>query len=192
MQVPTDPVAATKLRSATLASEAVERAFGHRVRVRAAGLLFDRAENPERVLLLKHDGLWDDGPFWSPPGGAIEFGEALSEGVRREFEEEASLSVRVGEPAYVLDFVRPPLHAVSFYFRVYPADGDYADLESRLRTGTDPELLADGVQLLQEARFIPLDNLQHLRLYPEGLAERLPHDARAGFPDGTQYIGTLR
>ncbi|MEM9998926.1 MAG: NUDIX hydrolase, partial [Bacteroidota bacterium] len=139
MQAPPAPPAqippASKFRSATLASEAVERAFGHRLRVRAAGLLFDSADDPQRVLLLKHDGLWDDGPFWSPPGGAVEYGEALHAGVRREFEEEAGLSVEVGDLAYVLDFVRPPLHAVSFYFRVAPADGDYGALERRLRPG---------------------------------------------------------
>jgi ADP-ribose pyrophosphatase YjhB (NUDIX family) len=189
MQAPDTP--APKLGSATLASEAVERAFGHRVRVRAAGLLFDDADAPQRVLLLKHDGLWDDGPFWSPPGGAVEFGEALEEGVRREFEEEAGLEVRVGELAYVLDFVRPPLHAVSFYFRVY-AEGGLADLERTLRTGTDPELAGDGIQLLQDARFVPLDDLTDLRIYPEGLGTWLQEDARAGFPAGTRYLGTLR
>ena len=103
--------------------------------------------------------------------------------LRREVEEEAGLTARVGPLRYTLDFVRPPLHAVSFYFSATVENGTLA-------TGADPELGDD--QLIRSVRFVPFADLAGLNLYPEGFADRLPADARAGFPHGTQYWGTLR
>lgn len=162
--------------------------YGGQVRVRVGALVFDDAQAPSSVLLVEHDGIHADGsglttPFWTPPGGGIDFGEALAEALRREVEEETGLVVHAGPLRYVLDFVRPPLHAVSFYFQASVEGGT-------LGTGADPELGDD--QLIRSVRFVPFDDLAGLTLYPEGLADRLPADAREGFPRGTQYIGTLR
>ena len=113
----------------------VEKALGGRVRVRVGGLLLADAEGrwdrgdegfaPASLLLLEHEGLFDgEQAFWTPPGGGVDFGESLTETLVREVEEESGLSVRPGPLAYTLDFVRPPLHAVSFYFRCFcDADG---------------------------------------------------------------------
>lgn len=166
----------------------VTEAYGHRVRVRVGALVFDDEANPSSVLLVEHAGIHPDAsgdrrPFWIAPGGGVDFGEALGEALRREAEEETGLAVRVGPLRYVLDFVRPPLHAVSFYFQCYADAG-------ALRTGSDPEL--GERQLIRSVEFVPFERLPGLNLYPEGFAERLPADARAGFPLGTQYLGTLR
>lgn len=90
----------------------------------------------------------------------------------------------VGPLRYVLDFVRAPLHAVSFYFECTVAD----DAEAAL--GADPEL--GEAQMLRAVRWVPLDALAGLTLYPEPFRTRLAADARAGFPDGTAYLGTFR
>ncbi len=135
------------------------------------------------MLLVEHAGLHDDRPFWTPPGGEVAFGESLAEALRREAEEETELRLRVGPLRYVLDFVRPPLHAVSFYFHCH-ADG------GTLATGSDPEL--GDEQLIRSVRFVPFEEMAALNVYPEGFAGRLPADARARFPGGTQYLGTLR
>ena len=164
------------------ASAAIE-AYGGRVRVRVGALVFDDARQPEAALLVEHAGLHDDRPFWTPPGGGVELGESLAEALQREAKEETGLSLRVGPLRYTLDFVRPPLHAVSFYFECY-ADG------GTLGTGSDPEL--GERQLIRSLRFVPFEELGALNVYPEGFAERLPADARAGFPQGTCYLGTLR
>ena len=166
----------------------IAETYGGRIRVRVGALVFDDDEAPSSVLLVEHAGIHadDEGhaePFWIPPSGGVDFGESLAEAVCREAEEETGLDIRVGPLRYTLDFVRPPLHTVSFYFHAHVAGGT-------LRSGADPEL--GDRQLIRSVRFVLFDELASLNLYPEGLADRLPRDARAGFPGGVQYLGTLR
>jgi 8-oxo-dGTP diphosphatase len=54
---------------------------------------------------------------WSIPGGSLETGESLEEGVRRELLEETGLDVRVGELLEVFDRVfRDPDGRVRYHF----------------------------------------------------------------------------
>ncbi len=160
--------------------------YAGRVRVRVGALLFDDPDAPTAVLLAEHEGLWEDAPFWTPPGGGVEFGEGLEDALRREVTEETGVDVEVGRLVYVLDFVRPPLHAVSFYF-LGRAEAGALDAA---RLGTDPEL--GERQLLRGLRLVPLDELADLTVYPEPFRQRLAADARAGFPEGPVYLGTFR
>ena len=161
-----------------------EAAYGGRVRVRVGALVLD--ERQPAVLLVEHAGIWTPDPFWTPPGGGVHFGEALDEALRREVREETGLEVDVGPLRYVLDFVRPPLHAVSFYFECRAPAGLAA-----LAPGRDPELAADR-QVSRCVRFVGCDELAALQVDPEGRAEWLQADAPGGFPAGTRYVGTLR
>ena len=160
--------------------------LSNRVRVRVGALLFDDPTAPTAVLLAEHDGIWEDRPFWTPPGGGVEFGEPLSEALRREVREETGVDVEVGEVRYVLDFVRDPLHAVSFYVECRAEPGALA----AARLGSDPEL--GECQILRALRMTPLDTLSEITLYPEPFRQRLAADVRAGFPEGTVYLGTFR
>lgn len=158
-----------------------------RVRVRVGALVFDDPDAPTAVLLAEHDGLWSDEPFWTPPGGGVEFGEGLSDALVREVREETGVDVEVGPVRYALDFVRPPLHAVSFYLS---CRANRPALDAA-RLGTDPEL-ADDAQILRRLRLVPFGELDRMVVYPEPFASRLARDARAGFPEGTVYLGTFR
>lgn len=161
----------------------VEEAYGNRLRVRVGALVFDDPVSPSAVLLVEHRGVHSAEPFWTPAGGEVEFGEGLTEALQREVREEASLDVEIGPLRYVLDFVRPPLHTVSFYFEATSTGG-------APRVGTDPELR--GNQLILSVQFVPFHDLASLLVYPEGLTGLLPSDATEGFPAGIRYLGTLR
>lgn len=167
-------------------SDAIPDVYADRVRVRVGALLFDDPQNPSAVLLAEHEGLWEDRPFWTPPGGGVEFGEGLAEALQREVAEETGVEVGVGALRYVLDFVRPPLHAVSFYFECCAEAGAL----DAARLGADPEL--GDRQLLRGLRMVPFEELSRITLYPEPFTARLAADARAGFPEGTVYLGTFR
>ena len=163
-----------------------DRLAGH-VRVRVGALVFDDPDAPGAVLLAEHAGLWSDEPFWTPPGGGVEFGEGLADALRREVREETGVDVEVGPVRYVLDLVRPPLHAVSFYLQCRAS----RPALDAARLGTDPELGEDD-QILQRLRLVPFGDLGDMVVYPEPFASRLARDACAGFPEGTAYLGTFR
>ncbi len=165
----------------------IPEALAGRVRVRIGALVFDDAAAPGAVLLAEHAGLWSAAPFWSFPGGGVEFGETLGEAFAREAREEAGLDVAMGPVRYTLDFVRPPLHAVSFYAEARLVSGSVRDAA----LGSDPELPADA-QILRSLRWVDLADLPRLAVVPETVAARLARDAAAGFPDGTVYLGTAR
>lgn len=163
--------------------DALEETYGDRIRVRVGALLVDRSGSVDRILLVEHRGD-DDSSFWTPPGGAVEFGESLPEALVREVREETGLGIETDRLVYTVDFVRPPLHAVSFYFHVHLRSGS-------LRRGADPELEEDD-QLITSVRYVSLEELPDLRVVPEGLTERLRRDVPRSFPGRARYLGTRR
>jgi len=62
--------------------------------------------------------------FTKFPGGGLEFGEGLSEGLKREFEEELGIQVEVGDFFFVNDFLQVSAfnenhQLISFYYFVH-------------------------------------------------------------------------
>jgi ADP-ribose pyrophosphatase YjhB (NUDIX family) len=70
--------------------------------VGVAGIVLDG----DRVLLVKR-GREPLKGIWSLPGGGLELGETLREGVQRELREEVGLNVRVLEMVEVLERITP-------------------------------------------------------------------------------------
>lgn len=160
----------------------VEAAYGHRIRTRVGALLLSPDVDDAKILLVEHEGLSDDRPFWTPPGGEVQFGESLSEAVRRETREETGLDVAAEALVYVLDFVRPPLHAVSFYFRCRVEAGT-------LQAGLDPEL---PTQLIRRVAWVPLKALSGISFLPIAVGARIAADIGKGLDFPPVYLGTSR
>ncbi|ERF58136.1 NUDIX domain-containing protein [Cutibacterium avidum] len=86
------------------------------IRVRAAGIM----RTPEGILLQRKQG----DKVWALPGGRVEIGERTAEALVREFDEEFSLRITVGERVAVLENLFShrgvEFHSIEFYYHVTP------------------------------------------------------------------------
>ncbi len=139
-----------------------------------------------KVLLIQQQGPRDPSPSWFVPGGIVEHGESLIDGLRREVREETGLDVvRVGQLAYVIHSVRNEpgslrgdwetragFQSVAFAFEITDWAGELAP--------DDPD------ELVIQARFAELEDAQGLlaghpvRQMREPLQEYLAGRAQPG------------
>ena len=84
-----------------------------------------------QILLVKHVPRRDDfwGGQWMVPGGGLELGETLEEGIAREVEEETNLEVEVLRHVSTLDRIvregdEVKIHVVYVDFLVRPVGGE--------------------------------------------------------------------
>ena len=125
----------------------VHEIYGNRIRLRACGICV----HDHQLLVVNHKHLAEN-DFWVPPGGGIQFGETASSCVVREFKEETGLDVRVDHFLFTCEFIKPPLHAIEFFFRVTLLGGT-------LQKGTDPET-DSGNQIIHEVKFSTWEELK--------------------------------
>jgi 8-oxo-dGTP diphosphatase len=132
------------------------REFPERPIAGVGGIVIDAAR--DRVLLVRRAAEPLAG-HWSIPGGALEVGESLAEGVAREVLEETGVEVEVREVVEVLDRVlrlpdgRVQYHYVLIDYLCRPLRGDPA-------AGSDAS----------EARWVSRVDLPAYALHPETLA----------------------
>lgn len=135
--------------------------FGNRVRVRVCGLLVKADE----ILLAQIHSPVSESLIWTPPGGALEFGESIKSCLKREFKEETNLTVEVRQLIHVNELVRKPHHAVECYFEVRQVSG-------KEKLGKDPELSWDR-QLLHDLQWISITELTEIDFVPPALIEKI-------------------
>jgi len=123
----------------------ISAVYGERVRVRVCGLCWRN----DRLLMVNHRGL-SPGDFWAPPGGGLEFGESVEQGLEKEFLEETGLRIITGRFLFVCEFLNTPLHAIELFFEVNITGGT-------LRKGDDPEL-----PMIEAVRFMSADEIANL------------------------------
>ena len=92
------------------------------ISIRVYGLLI----NEHRQVLLSDEFI--RGQYYTKfPGGGLEFGEGLRDGLKREFQEELQLNVEVADHIYTTDFYQQsafnPNHQIlSVYYHVHPLE----------------------------------------------------------------------
>jgi len=141
--------------TANMTTDEVKKLYGNKIRVRACGLLME----DDGILLVRHSNIGDSGDLWLPPGGGMNYGESLEACLLREFYEETGLKVEAGPLKFVYQFIKPPFHAVEFFFEVNNPKGT-------LQKGYDPEMSMKK-QIIQEVRHVTFSEisiipLQHL------------------------------
>lgn len=117
-----------------------------RPEIRVAGLLI----RDGRALLVKHDKPF--GSYWVVPGGRVGFGETMPKALRREFVEELSMDVCVGNFAFLNDAA--------------PADGARHVVNVYFRVSCDDELVPDKLQGVADARFFAAEDIDGRDLRP--------------------------
>ncbi|MCU0396998.1 MAG: NUDIX domain-containing protein [Cyclobacteriaceae bacterium] len=124
--------------------------YGNRTRIRVCGLCWKN-----NSLLLVNHIMGTENTFWVPPGGGVEFGESLEEALKREFVEETGLIIQVKEFRFVVEVLRPPLHAIELFFTV--------ETESpETLIGYDPEMSPD-TQIIQAVEFLRWEEIKALK-----------------------------
>ena len=135
----------------------------------------------EQVLLVGHKSTGTEKVWWMAPGGLVHAGESALDAASREVKEETGLEVEIDRLIYWLEWIWERSHCVELYFLGTVAGGTLA-------AGTDPEL-AETQQIIFDARFFDLDELDQYPVYPKVFRTLLEEHWRQGFPSGAIYLG---
>lgn len=125
-------------------------AYADKVRLRVCGICLHN----DKLLLVRHQATIGNTCFWAPPGGGLQFGETVEEGLKREISEETGLIVETKRFLFLNEFLQSPLHAIELFFEINMTGGE-------LITGIDPEAGADQ-QLVEEVAFLSLEEIKKI------------------------------
>ncbi|HPI89685.1 MAG TPA: NUDIX hydrolase [Spirochaetota bacterium] len=117
------------------------------VRVRVAGILIEN----DKLLLIAHKK--ENNIYWLLPGGGVNYGESLSDALKREFLEELNISVENHEILLVFDSIDPSgeRHVINICFHCAFNSGAY-------RLGKD--------ERLHDYSFFSIEELSKISMYP--------------------------
>lgn len=126
----------------------INKLYGEALRVRVSGICVQN----NALLLVNHKSLGEDGFFWAPPGGGMNYGSTAEENLKREFKEETGLDVNIKKFLFVHEFLQQPLHAIELFFEVEIKDGV-------LMKGSDPEMHEEH-QIIDDVKFMDWETLK--------------------------------
>ena len=92
---------------------------------------------------LKNSHSLHSAEFWCTPGGGIDFGESLHEGLTREMIEETGVKPVIGNLLFIQQFMDGEREQLEFFFHVTNAD-DYESLDLSSTSHGDAEVAECG------------------------------------------------
>jgi len=126
------------------------------VRIRCTGLVI----KDDSVLLVEYD---DNGIHYNLPGGGLEPGETIKDGVVREVYEETEAEVEVGDLALIYEFAP---HKQSGDYEETTTHGVHFIFECTLKNDSIPKFPRFPDPHQSAVKWIPLDNLEEILLIP--------------------------
>lgn len=126
------------------------------VRIRCTGLIIDH----NSVLLVEYD---DNGIHYNLPGGGLEPGETIMEGVAREVLEETTAQVDVGPLALIYEF-NP--HKQSGDYNLNEQHSLHLIFECKIKNNSEPRLPNFPDRHQSAVKWIPLEELDSILLIP--------------------------
>lgn len=120
-----------------------------------------------------------DNPYWSLPGGRVEFMESASNTVIREMKEELDIECQIIRPLWIMEnffsYTDKMQHEIAFYFLVTCP-------QQLLDKGPEFVVMENGVTRLQ-FRWAIISNLDEEKLFPTVLKSSLKK-----LPSSLEYI----
>lgn len=115
--------------------------------------------------------------FWCTPGGGLDPGESIEDGLVREFIEETGIRPEIGNLLYVQQYKDEHGEYLEFFFAVTNVD-DYLHIDLQSTT--------HGMQEIQDVEFVEASTV---RVLPAFLSERdLDEDVRTGTAHCFTYL----
>jgi len=119
------------------------------------------------VLMVQHKSR--DQIYWITPGGGLEFDETIPQAAEREVLEETHVKVKFEKIICISDFFAhrvlknhpKKLHIIDIFVKAKYISGE-------VKLGRDPE---KTVQIIQDAKWVPLADLDQYRILPPFLKE---------------------
>lgn len=125
----------------------------------------------ENILLVEQNV--DNVRGWSLPGGGLEEGETLEDGIVRELIEETGITVKVKELLYLCDYIRNDRHVVHMTFL---AEAPYDKIGE-----TTPGLDENPIKSIS---YVPIDKIENY-----GFSKKFKSLIKNNFPNKGSYMG---
>lgn len=89
-------------------------------RIAVRGIIYKNG----RLFALKHKDSGGEVNYWATPGGGLDDGESLQDGLRRELVEETGITPQIGKLLYIQQYAEGEREFLEFFYSVTNVD-DY-------------------------------------------------------------------